>query len=94
MSRRVRRITPAILKRLVVEEARKLRTEVLETGQSDPEKVAKSAPEVDADDQANTLEKDIDFIKVLKIKESRLSRRLREVRRAKARLRKRITKRL
>jgi len=94
MSRRVRKITPAILKRMVVEEARKLRTEVLETGQDDPEKVAKAAPEVDADDLANTLEQDIDFVKALKIKEARLARRIREVKRVKARLRKRISRRL
>ncbi len=94
MSRRVRKITPSFLKRLVVEEARKLRTEVLETGKDDPAKVAKAAPEVDAADLADSIEQDIDFIKVLKIKESRLNRRLREVRRARARLRKRITKRL
>jgi len=94
MSRRVRRITPAVLKRMIVDEAHKLRTEVLETGQSDPEKVAKAAPEVDAADLAGSLEKDIDFVKALKIKEARLARRLREVRKIKARLRKRITKRI
>ena len=94
MSRRVRRITPAVLKKMIVDEARKLRTEVLETGQSDVEKVAKAAPEVDAGDLANSLEKDIDFVKALKIKEARLARRLREVRKTKDQLRKRITKRI
>jgi len=94
MSRRVRRITPAVLKKMIVDEARKLRTEVLETGQSDVEKVAKAAPEVDAGDLADSLEKDIDFVKALKIKEARLARRLREVRKTKDQLRKRITKRI
>jgi hypothetical protein len=94
MSRRVRKITPIVLKRMIVDEARKLRTEVLETGHSDPEKVAKAAPEVDADKLADTLENDIDYIKALKIKEARLKKRLREVKRAKLKLRRRITKRL
>jgi len=79
---------------MIVDEARKLRTEVLETGQSDVEKVAKAAPEVDAGDLADSLEKDIDFVKALKIKEARLARRLREVRKTKDQLRKRITKRI
>ena len=39
-------------------------------------------------------EKDIDFVKALKIKEARLARRLREVRKTKDQLRKRITKRI
>ena len=94
MSRRVKRVTPRFLKKMIVDEARKLRTEVLETGQSDLEKVAKAVPEVDADAYADSIEQDIDFVKVLKIKEAKLVKRLREVRRAKTKLRKRITKRL
>jgi len=77
---------------MVVQEARKLRMEVLETGQEDIEKV--SAKEVDADDLAGSIESDIDFIKVLKIKEARLIRKLKEVKRTKAKVRNRLTKRI
>ena len=77
---------------MIVQEARKLRMEVLETGQEDIEKV--SAEEVDADDLAGSIESDIDFIKVLKIKESRLLRKLKEVKKARAAARKRLVKRI
>ena len=92
MSRRVRKVTPNILKRMIVQEARKLRMEVLETGQEDIEKV--SAEEVDADELAGSIESDIDFIKVLKIKESRMLRKLKEVKSAKAAVKKRLAKRI
>lgn len=92
MSKRVRKVTPSVLKRMIVQEARKLRMEVLETGQEDIEKV--SAEEVDADDLAGSIESDIDFIKVLKIKESRLLRKLKEVKKARAAARKRLVKRI
>lgn len=92
MSRRVKKVTPSILKRMIVQEARKLRMEVLETGQEDIEKV--SAEEVDADELAGSIESDIDFIKVLKIKESRLLRKLKEVKSAKAAVKKRLAKRI
>ncbi len=92
MSRRVKKVTPSILKRMIVQEARKLRMEVLETGQEDIEKVA--AEEVDADELAGSIESDIDFIKVLKIKEARLLRKLKEVKSAKAAVKKRLAKRI
>ncbi len=92
MSKRVKKVTPSILKRMIVQEARKLRMEVLETGQENIEKVA--AEEVDADELAGSIESDIDFIKVLKIKESRLLRKLKEVKKAKAAARSRLVKRI
>ena len=92
MSKRVKKITPGALKRMIMQEAKKLRMEVLETGQEDIEKV--SAEEVDADDLAGSIESDIDFIKVLKIKESRLLRKLREVKKAKAEAKSRLVKRI
>ena len=101
MSRRVKRLTPTVLKRMIMDEARKLRLEVLETGEEDVEKVAKKAPEVDADGYADSIEQDVDWMKALKIHETRLAKkiksqrnRLREVRQAKARLRRRLTKQL
>lgn len=92
MSRRVKKVTPSVLKRMIVQEARKLRMEVLETGQEDIEKV--SAEEVDADELAGSIESDIDFIKVLKIKESRLMRKLKEVKKAKTAVKQRLAKRI
>jgi len=92
MSRRVRKVTPSILKRMIVQEAQKLRLEVLETGKEDVEKV--DPEEVDAADLAGSIEQDIDFIKALKIKEAKLARRLREVKLAKDKIRKRITDRI
>ena len=92
MSKRVKKVTPSILKRMIVQEARKLRMEVLETGQENIEKVA--AEEVDADELAGSIESGIDFIKVLKIKESRLLRKLKEVKKAKAAARSRLVKRI
>ncbi len=82
-----------------MDEAKKLRLEVLESGEEDVEKVAKKAPEVDADEYADSIEQDVDWMKALKIHEIRLAKkikrqrtRLREVRQAKARLKRRLTK--
>jgi hypothetical protein len=49
------------------------------TGES-PEDRAKDTKEVDADEYAGTLEKDIDFMKALKIEESRVVKRLKAIR--------------
>jgi len=90
MAKRVRRITPNFLKKIIIEEARKLRLETLETGVTDPEKV--KAEEVDADEFADSLAKDIDHIKVLKIKENRLRKNLKKIQAIKSQLRRRIQK--
>ncbi len=99
MSRRVKKLTTTSLKRMIMDEHRKLRLEVLETGEEDTEKVAKKAPEVDADEYADSIEQDVDWMKALKIHEIRLANqikqqrnKLREVRQAKVRLKKRLTK--
>jgi len=92
MAKRVRRITPNFLKKIIVQEARKLRLETLETGVTDPEKV--KAEEVDADEFADSLAKDIDHIKVLKIKENRLRKNLKKIQAIKSQLRRRIQKRI
>ena len=80
MARRVRKITPSFLKKMIVDEAKKLRLETLETGVTDVEKV--EAEEVDADEYADSLEKDIDHVKALQIHERRLSRKLKAIREA------------
>jgi len=61
------------LKDFVLKEAKRLQREAALSGKIEPiEKV--KAEEVDADGYADSLEKDIDFIKALKIKEARLNR--------------------
>ena len=75
---KVRKLTPTILKKMVLQEKRRI-MEVLETGEEDSEKVANKTDEVDADDQANTLAKDIDHVKALKIKEARLKKALQRI---------------
>ena len=69
----VKKLTPGMLRKMIVQERRRLRetSDPIAAGVEDPEKV--SAEEVDADAQADTLEKDIDHLKVLKIKEAKLS---------------------
>jgi septal ring factor EnvC (AmiA/AmiB activator) len=92
MSRRVRKLTPSKLKRMIKEEAKKLQTELSDpvAKGGDIEKV--SAEEVEAEDLADTLEQDIDYLKVLKIHEAKLVKKLSRLREAKTRLRSRITK--
>ena len=92
MAKRVRRLTPSVLKKMIMQEARKLRLEVLETGEDDSEKVADKAPEVDADDFADSIEQDIDWMKALKIHERLLKRRLRRLREAKNKVSRRLTR--
>ena len=87
-------MTPNMLKRMIVQEARRLRMEVLETGKEDPEKAAAATDEVDADEYADSIEQDIDWMKALKIHERRLARKLLEVRAAKRRLSRRFTRKI
>ena len=94
MSRRTKRLTPSLLRRIVLEE----RARILETsdpiaaGIEDPEKI--SADEVSAEDLAQTLEKDIDHVKVLKLKERRLRKELKRLQERRRRIRARILKRI
>ena len=52
------------------------------------------AKEVDADDLSNTLEKDIDHLKVLKVHERKIRAKLKAVTEIKKKLRSRILKKL
>ncbi len=93
MSRRVRKLTPSTLIRMIQEEAKKTQLETsdpIASGVEDPEKV--SAEEVDADALAGSLEKDLDHLKVLKVHETKLVSKLKRLREAKNKLRRRITK--
>ena len=82
------KLTPSLLKKIVLEEKRKI-METLEQGQEDSEKV--KAEEVEAGEEADTLEKDIDFIAALKIQENILKKKYAKVQAAKKRLVKRIS---
>ena len=94
MSKRVRKLTPLALKKMIQQEARKIQREVSDpvAKGGDIEKV--EGEEVEAEDLAGTLEKDIDYIKALKIHEAKLVKKLRQIKEAKSALRKRITKRI
>jgi hypothetical protein len=71
------RITSTFLKRIVLEEMDKM-------------KPLADAEEVDADGLADTLEKKIDYVKALKIEESRLLKRLKKIREQKVKTMKSI----
>ena len=95
MGKRVRKLTAESLKKMIQEEARKLQMETSDpvaAGVEKPEKV--KAEETDADELAGSLEKDIDYIKALKIHESRLVEKLKKIAKAKELLGKRITDRI
>lgn len=86
-----RKLTPALLRRIVLEEAAKL-ADPIASGTKDVSKL--KTAEVDADDLANTLESDIDYIKALKIQESRLRNKMKKVKRAQKRARGRVLSRV
>ena len=72
MSRRVKRLTPSMLRRLVLEEKAKMlrESDPIEAGIDDVAKV--DADEVKAGDEADTIAKDIDIMAALKIEEGKL----------------------
>lgn len=85
------RVSADQLKDIVIAEAKQIR-ETLEQGKSDITKV--TAKEVDADGFAQSLEKDIDHMKQLKLHEVRLKKQLRRIEEAKFVLRRRIMKKI
>ena len=93
-TRRVRKISnPSALKQFVLKEARKLQKENL--GQSDPmEPLDVSADEYEAGEEADQLEKDIDHLKVLKIEEGRLLKKLKRLREVRRVVKSRIVKKI
>ena len=87
-------LTPGVLRRIILEERERLinESDPLMAGIEDVEKV--EAEEVDAEDLADTLAKEIDHIKALKIKESKLVKEVGAIREAQNILRKRVLKKL
>ena len=92
MSRKIRRITPNLLKRMIVQEAQQLQREALEQGEVDSEKI--DAEETEAEDLAGSIELDIDYMKALQIHEKRLKRKMKQIKEAKNILKRRISKRI
>jgi hypothetical protein len=86
MSFKVKKLTPNVLKKMILEEARKLKLETLEQGKTKPEDV--NARCVDANGFATTLEKKVDHMKTLKLKEAKLVKQLKKIREAKMQLNK------
>ena len=88
----LKKLTPKMLRSLVLEEKKRMLEKL---GDEVPaEKAAKETEEVDADDMADSIEQDIDWMKALKIKETKLRRQLRRVNEAKRKIRRRVAKRL
>ena len=93
MRRKVRKLTPARLRQMVLRERRRLfESDPILKGIEDPEKV--TADEVDADAFAGTLEKDIDHLKALKVHERRVRKKLKKIKEAKNRLKRRLLRKL
>jgi len=78
------KLTPKLLKRIIDEEVSKF------GDMEETEDAAKETDEVGPDEYADALEKHIDYVKALKIEESRLIKRLKTVKEAKVRVLKKI----
>jgi hypothetical protein len=91
---KIRKLTPSLLRKIVLEEKRRIirENDPIEAGIEDPEKV--DAEETDADEYADSIEKDIDFMKVLKIQERKLKKKMKRIQEAKKIIRSRVTRRL
>ena len=84
-----------MLRKMVLEEKARLVAETsdpVDAGVEDPEDV--EAEEKDADEQADTLALDIDYVKALKIKEAKLRRQLKKVVEQKKRIKTRLIRNL
>ena len=90
--KKVTKLTPKLLRQMVLEEKRKLQFEVLEQEKENSEDV--DAQEIEADGYASALEKDIDHLKVLKIQEAKLKKKLLKIHEAKKLLKRNISRKL
>lgn len=86
-----KKLTPAVIRRLVREERAKL-NETLELKLKHPSEAAKKTREVDATKYADTLAKCMDYYQMCKLKEARLVEELKKVQEAKRELKKRLLK--
>ena len=90
----IKKLTPSLLRQIILSEQENIMNEAdpIAAGITDPEKV--SAEEVPAGEEGREIEKDIDYIKVLKIQEARLSKQLKKVQRAKKMISERLLKKI
>ena len=88
------KLTPKLLRKIVLEARERIlkESDPIEAGIDDVSRV--NADEMDADEQQDTLAKDIDHMKALKIEEARLVKRFKKIREAKKRLKTRVIKQL
>ena len=91
-ARSPKKMTSSALRKLVVAESRKLQREAL-SGKLEPTEKVK-AEEYEAGKEASTLEKDIDHAKALKIQERRLRRKLKRIKEAQSKVKRKILKRI
>ena len=89
---KTRKLTPTLLRKLVLQEKRRIRESLASGSLEDVEKV--KGEEVEADEYADSIEQDIDWMKALKIHERRLKIKLKKIQENRAKLRRRITKKL
>ncbi len=90
----IKKLTPSLLRQIILSEQENIMNEAdpIAAGITDPEKV--SAEEVPAGEEGREIEKDIDYIKVLKIQEAKLSKQLKKVQRAKKMISERLLKKI
>ena len=84
----VKKLTPGLLRKIIEEEVSKF------GDMKDVEASSVQADEYDADEQADALEKHIDYVKALKVEEARTVKRLMKIRETKQRVLKRIANRV
>ena len=84
----IKKLTPNLLRRIIEEEVAKF------GDMEDVDKRANDTDELDADEQADALEKHIDYVKALKVEEGRTIKRLVKIRETKKRVLKRIVNRV
>ena len=91
MSRKIRKLTPAVLRKIVLEETSRV-NESLSGELEDTEKVEAEVVAADELGTAAALAKDIDHAKVLKLEEAKLNKKIKRIQEMRRRLRARIVK--
>ena len=84
----VKKLTPKLFRKIIEEEVSKF------GDMGDTQSAADDTEELDADEQADALEKHIDYVKALKIEEVRTIKRLSKLREVKRRVLKKIATKL
>ena len=88
---RAKKLTPAVIRRIIKEERQKL-NETLELKLKHPSEASKKTREVDATGYANTVAQCMDFYQMCKLKEAKLIQDLKKVQEVKRELKKRLLK--